>query len=282
MRARSSGWWWLGRVGRAHLSVALLSVVTLGSLKAEQVPERGAIDPRVRSVVYDTGQVYRLQGYAGYALHLQFAEGEVFEGLGSGDIEAVSVVAQGNHLFLKPKAAHVATNLTLLTNRHTYQLDYTVNPGRASAATDQLIYSLTLRYPAEQIQALAAATAARSVNEALKVAPPTINRHYAFCGPTSLRPSEASDDGIQTRLVFPARVDLPAVFVRNEDGAESLVNFTVVGDALILHRVAKAFVLRRGRLVGCIVNQAFAGGSESLSSGTLSPSVERVNAGAAP
>jgi type IV secretion system protein VirB9 len=266
-----------------RIGLALLAspVLTLTLAHAEQIPERGATDPRIRTVTYDPAQVYRLQGFAGYALHLQFAPGEVFEGLGSGDMEAVSVVAQGNHLFLKPKAARVATNLTLLTNRHTYQLDYTVAPRRANA-TDEMIYSLTFLYPAEQVQEAASLASAHNVSEALAASPPTINRQYGFCGPPSLKPIEALDDGIQTRLRFPARVDLPAVFVRNEDGAESLVNFTVEGDALIVHRVAKAFVLRRGRLVGCIVNQAFAGGGEAPASGTRSSAVQRVNTGAVP
>jgi type IV secretion system protein VirB9 len=175
----------------------------------------------------------------------------------------------------------VATNLTLLTNRHTYHLDYTVTPRSVSGA-DEMIYSLTFLYPAEQAQETAALASAHKVTEALAAPPPTINRRYGLCGPKSLKPIEASDDGIQTRLTFPARVELPAVFVRNEDGAESLVNFTVESDTLIVHRVAKAFVLRRGRLVACVVNQAFAGGGEALASGTRSSEVQRVSAGAVP
>jgi type IV secretion system protein VirB9 len=34
--------------------------------------------------------------------------------------------------------------------------------------------------------------------------------------------------------------------------------------------------VRRGRLAGCIVNQAFAGSGERLESGTVAPTVERV------
>ena len=48
----------------------------------------------------------------------------------------------------------------------------------------------------------------------------------------------ASDDGVQTRLTFAAEQELPAVFVRNEDGSESLLNFSVVAGDVIMHRVA--------------------------------------------
>jgi len=58
-------------------------------------------------VNYNSDQVYRLQGYVGYQIDLQFERGENFIGLGAGDIEGVDFVSQDNHLFLKPKAATV-------------------------------------------------------------------------------------------------------------------------------------------------------------------------------
>ena len=46
------------------------------------------------------------------------------------------------------------------------------------------------------------------------------------------------------------------------------------GDVLI-HRVARRFIVRRGGLTGCIVNQSFAGGATRLESGTVAPDVQR-------
>ncbi len=65
------------------------------------------------------------------------------------------------------------------------------------------------------------------------------------------------DDGLRLHVKFPARADWPAVFVRNPDGTDSLVNFTVEQDELIVHKVAERFILRRGKLVGCLINRAF-------------------------
>jgi len=47
----------------------------------------------------------------------------------------MSFVGQDNHLFLKPKAAKVATNLTVLTNRRHYQFDYAAVSGIPPPAT---------------------------------------------------------------------------------------------------------------------------------------------------
>ena len=69
---------------------------------------------------------------------------------------------------------------------------------------------------------------------------------------------------------------MPAIFVSDDDGSESLVNFTVDAGELVIHRVSRTFKVRRGRLVGCIVNKGFTGGGERLESGTVAPAVERI------
>ena len=108
------------------------------------------------------------------------------------------------------------------------------------------------------------------------------NIDYWYCGKPTLRPVAASDDGVHTRLRFAANSDLPAIFVRNEDGSESLLNFSMDAGDLIVHRVAKRFILRRGKLTGCIVNQGFIGGGNRLESGTVAPNVERRVQGGVP
>src|SRR5262249_29131577 len=103
------------------------------------------------------------------------------------------------------------------------------------------------------------------------------NWDYWFCGRPELKPTAASDDGVQTRLTFAPRAELPAVFLRNEDGSESLVNFSVANGDLIVHRVARQLILRRGKLTACIVNKSFTGSGDRLETGTVSSDVERVS-----
>ena len=110
-------------------------------------------------------------------------------------------------------------------------------------------------------------------------APGSRNYDYWYCGNPSLKPTAAWDDGVQTTLVFGAHTELPAVFALNEDGSESLVNFDVQGGRIVVERVAHRLIVRRGKLTGCIVDRAFAGGGERLSSGTIAPNVRRVTRG---
>ena len=103
---------------------ALLAILAVCGLARWSDCKAGeaAGDTRIRTVVYAVDEVYRLRGYVGYQIDLEFEAGESFVGLGAGDVESLSFGAEGSHLFLKPRAAGVATNLTVITNRRTYQI----------------------------------------------------------------------------------------------------------------------------------------------------------------
>ena len=269
------------RSGAAALSlVALLhSVHTL----AETVPSRGVVDSRIRVAVYNGDEVYKLRGFVGYQIDLEFEPGETFIGLGAGDLDGLSFVGQDNHLFLKPKAGRVATNLTVLTSRRHYQFDYAVLSQRLMLEDPGFIYAVRFTYPPTPSQSTADAAAKRvesQLESASNERPRNID--YWYCGAPALRPVAASDDNVHTRLRFAANADLPAIFMRNDDGSESLLNFSMDAGDVILHRLAKQFILRRGKLQGCVVNQGFAGGGIRLKSGTVAPTVERIERGAAP
>ena len=260
--------------GRGIATVAL--VLMASGARAEVTPPPGAGDPRIRTVAYDPNQVVRLDGYVGYHVHLEFAPGETFINLGAGDSAGLDVGAEGNHLFLKPREARVSTNLTILTNRRVYSIEYHVTRLPPDTPTTAIVYTLRYTYPAEPpVIAVAEPTLGGPSGRA-------INSNYWFCGDRSLKPVVATDDGVQTRLVFAARAEIPAVFVKNEDGTESLVNSSVEQDQVVLHRVAPTFVLRRGRLVGCVTNKSFTGGGARLPTGTVSESVERTTVGGKP
>jgi type IV secretion system protein VirB9 len=248
---------------------------------AETVPAKGSVDARIRTAAYDGNEVYRLHGFVGYQIDLEFEPGETFVGLGSGDLEGLAFVGQENHLFLKPKAAKVATNLTVLTSHRHYQFDYSASSQRPGE--DDLIYALRFTY-APSTAKFAAEAAAKRLDSQLEGASNnrTRNIDYWYCGERTLRPAAASDDGVHTRLTFAANSDLPAIFVRNEDDSESLLNFSVDAGDVVIHRVAQRFILRRGKLTGCVVNRGFAGGGKRLESGTVAPEVERRVQGGVP
>jgi len=262
------------------LLIALMSAAAVG--RTDTLPARGTVDSRVRIAAYNSEEVYRLRGHVGYEIDLQFEPGESFVGLGAGDLEGLAFTAQDNHLFLKPKARAVATNLTVLTTRRHYQFDYRSLGRPTGNHPADMMYVLRFTYPpvpgapgAEAEARLEAQLSAESPERAA-------NSDYWFCGDPSLRPVAAWDDGVHTWLRFGERDELPAIFVRNEDGGESLLNFSVQSGDVVIHRVARQFSLRRGKLSGCVVNKGFRGSGQRLASGTVAPAVERIVPGVRP
>ncbi|KIQ35380.1 conjugal transfer protein TrbG [Variovorax paradoxus] len=265
------------------LATSVLLTTPVGH--ALTIPPAGNVDARVRVVAYRPDDVVRLQGYVGFQIHLQFAEGEEFVNLGSGDNGAFDVGAERNHFFIKPKEARASTNLTVLTNRRAYHFDYLVGASApAGAAARRMVYSIRFTYPEDDARAAAADQERRRTEARMSesAAGRPHNTNYWYCGGESLRPMGAFDDGVQTRLRFQARSEFPAMFVQNDDGSESLLNFNVENDEVVIHRVARRFVLRRGELVGCVINQSFVGGGARTSTNTSAPGVRRLTAGEGP
>jgi type IV secretion system protein VirB9 len=260
----------------ARWAVVLGLCLAAGSSTGEVLPVAAGPDPRIRVADYDPAQVYVLHGRVGYQIDLQFDPEETFVGLAAGDIDGLTFVAQGNHLFLKPRATGVVTNLTVLTSKRQYQFEYAAQAGHVAGPT---MYVVRFNYPHTQEAAALAVSAQRALEQHLDQAADKRIRNldYWFCGADVLRPASAWDDGVQTHLLFGQRAEQPAIFVRNDDGSESLLNFSIESGEVVIHRIARRLILRRGALTACIVNKGFSGAGERLPSGTIAPDVRRTS-----
>jgi type IV secretion system protein VirB9 len=261
---------------------AVLLCGLIAYAQAETTPPPGRTDARVRVVNYNPEDVVELHGYIGYSVDIQWAEGETFAGVMSGHMLGFAYDDLGNHLSIKPVRAPFTTNMTVLTNKRAYHFEYSANDlPKGGAQPRTMIYSLRFAYPQDEAKA-AAERAQAAMTEARASAPSTLARNtdYWYCGTKSIRPEAAWDDGAQTHLRFPPGTEFPALFAMGEDGSESLVNFNVVGADVVIHRTAGRFVLRRGGLVGCVVNKGFEGSGVRLQNNAIAPGVERAIKGA--
>ena len=214
----------------------------------------GRVDARLREVAYREGQVVQLTGYVGYHIHLELAPRRDVRGArgggrgrrgGRGRGPARAAEAEGGARGHQPDTGLVAAGVSLRVS----------GAGRAAVAGDGDVRG-AVSLPGRSLGRAPVATPVpfsstrRWLLRRRSRWPRPAKRGYWYCGSRSLAPVAASDDGVQTRLTFSTRGEWPAIFVRNEDGSESLVNFHAEGTTAVLHRVAPEFVLRRGAWSG--------------------------------
>ena len=222
------------------------------ALLASTAGSAQAADARLTQRLYSADEVVRIDGRMGVQATVAFAEDEHIENVAVGDAESWQITPnkRANLLFVKPLAAAARTNMTVVTDRHTYYFDLIANP-RATP-----LYALKFTYPAEpkgkggaagQQAALTDEERAALAGEQAPVDPAQLNFAWATKGPARLLPTRLYDDGESTYAIWPKDVPVPAILITNAKGDEGPVNFAVRGDTIVIDGVPTRIVLRVGR-----------------------------------
>jgi type IV secretory pathway VirB9-like protein len=80
-------------------------------------------DSRIKILPYDETDVYTITTKPGYQTNVVFGRSEEIQAISVGDRSFWQIVPNGNRLFIRPMNEDVSTNMTVLTNRHSYQFD---------------------------------------------------------------------------------------------------------------------------------------------------------------
>ena len=103
-------------------------------------------DHRIRTLVYNESDVYKLVVHYGYQSSIEFGPTERVSTISLGDTYAWKVTPVGRRLFIKPLQNNMHTNMTIITNKHTYQFDL-MSRSTNGKIDDELIYVLRFYYP---------------------------------------------------------------------------------------------------------------------------------------
>jgi len=242
---------------RALFAAALLAAAALSA------PAR-AEDPRLVERPYNADEVVRIEGRANVQATIRFGENEHIENVAIGDSTAWQVTPnrRANLLFIKPLADRAATNMTVVTDKHTYLFDLVASPAHRSP-----LYVLSFAYPdepnnqqlAEGEQAAPAgpnAVEMAAVSDPYAVVDPAeLNRAWERKGAPALLPAEVYDDGEATFLTWAPGATLPAILVKDHEGTEGPVNFAVRGEVIVVDGVPREIVLRAGRESATLSNR---------------------------
>ena len=275
-----------------RLLCALLAAMPLMA-SALDIPRGGEFDQRIREVNYNPKDITQVMVDLGSMVDIVFAEDEkvIKKGLFGVKEEFWSAGNTNNHLVFTAEKTGGDGPIKVLTNKRAYNfylmareaptVDVVSRKGHKSEVikrptTDaQTTFQITFHYPDDEAAKRKAEKEEADLKQKLdsKTAPRNFN--YWVQGSEELTPDEAYDDGTTTTLVFHGNRQIPSIFVVNEDGSESLVNRSVEGGKVMIHLLARKFVLRKGNSVTCVFNETYDPIGVENTTGTTVPNVRR-------
>ncbi|OAE49217.1 P-type conjugative transfer protein VirB9 [Agrobacterium tumefaciens] len=268
--------------------MVVLHVSALPALALE-VPSGASQDSRVRFVNYQPYNITRVVGSLRSSVQVEFAADEEIAHVALGNSVAWEVATAGNTLFLKPRENQPVTNISVVTTRRngstrSYQMELTVRDGSVEAGQNTYFY-VKYRYPDDEAELRRREAASRALAARAKDADNVLSLHeaygprnwrYSAQGSHALEPQSVYDNGKITTFAFVGNQEMPAIYMENSDGSESLVPKSIDRDLVMVHAISRKFILRRGKDVLCIFNEAYDRVGINPDTNTTSPSVERV------
>jgi P-type conjugative transfer protein TrbG len=175
---------------------------------------------------------------------IDLAPGESANSVAAGDTERWIVTAVEGRVLVKPKAAGVATNLIILTDRRSYSV--ALRTGR------HYMPRVGFYYPREALAAEQARKSALAKTAQQAAVPPALaklNFGYSISGPdVPWKPVQVFDDGSRVYVEMPRDLmasDAPSLMVAS-NGDDALVNYRVKGRYYLVDRLFQQAVLVSG------------------------------------
>lgn len=221
------------------------------------LPEPLATDSRIKTILYSPNEVYKFTGHYGYQSVIEFGADEQIMTVSIGDSIAWQLKPAGSRLFIKPIEQDALTNMTVITNHHTYHFEIHAQE-TASIDDAEMIFVLRFIYSAQVEQEMMTNLRGQDpvpdiMDEEVRK---KLNFNYSIVGPDSIAPIRIFDDGEFTYFEFKDKnADLPAFYLVDPLLNESMLNFRTVDDYIVVERVGARFTLRSGAYVLCVYNE---------------------------
>lgn len=219
----------------------------------------------------------------GFVTQIDFGRGESIESLGgtsqaaalTGDSDGWIVVGRkgDRHLYLKPRSEAYPSNLLVVTNRYNYAFELRILPDESRSDG---VWRLSFRYPNDGLSN----AEVRANQVAYALGAPTEKRNLKYRielirGNGDILPKKVWDDGRFTYIAMGNNREIPAAFKVDGNDGESTLNLHTEGQLLVIHEVARRFLLRLDKQEVGIWNEAFDPDGMANTTGTASSEVVR-------
>ena len=236
-------------------------------------------DSRVKTFVYNENEVYPIYTQYGYQTGIEFSKSEEIQTISLGDRVGWQVIPSGRRIFIQTLQDDSQTNLTVVTDRRTYQFDLK-SIGNASGNEGRLVYIARFYYPEDgwvsgDTASPAAPMSSNIQPAAFPVAPmaqpaPSSplnqpvsvpvdanakNYNYTFSGSDVAAPIKIFDDGNSTYFQFKDNRNSPSIRVIGAANNEIPVNVTRQGEYWVAPVVAAKFSVRNNGQMVCVFNE---------------------------
>jgi len=242
-----------------HAGLVLAGLMLPGLALA--APATAPKDARIRTIRFVPDQTLTINTGQGISTLVMLGDDEAIETMAVGDSQSWSLARTkaGNAVMIKPLIANAEANLNIVSNRHVYSLLLVSSDNPEHRPSFQVRFSYpddpsgTLMKDAERS---AAAPSIKNIDRN------NLNYAYEYRGTARLKPRVAFDDGTKT-FIEPVS-EVPAIFLVNADGTETLVNFRKEDRFLVIDKVAAQFTLRAGNETLCLFNRKQYGGNDPI------------------
>lgn len=240
------------------LSISLMTLIQPAF--ASTSARNGKLDARIKTFEYSDNAVYRFKGHYGFSSVIEFSPIETIDSVSIGDSDAWQIVPsnKANILFIKPLLENADTNMTVLTSKRIYSFELSADKA-LSHTSEELAFRVRFHYADEKKAKNEVFASPQKYDPFQGKNSDDFNFAYSYAGSNRLKPLRAFDDGTFTYMRFKDFASMPAVFAVAEDGRESLVNFTLRDDYMVISSIGAQFTLREGDVATCIFNDLMQG-----------------------
>lgn len=276
------------KIGKLLYCLIILFGFTSSDSFAQSLP--ATTDSRIKTLVYNANEVYQLKFHYGYQSYIEFSEDEEIEMISIGESFAWRLTPAGRRLFIRPLEIAAHTNMTIITNKRTYQFD--IRSGEYDGKADEeLVYTIRFYYPqAGMTLPIPPQLSLPNVPRQSAEPPPvqkfvvktptpgarvdqpldpsisgvpegvTLNLNYTFAGASdNIAPIKVYDDGKETFMQFKNNnLIIPTISAVDIFGNERQVEYIIRDKFVVISSVEIQFTLRLADSLLCVFNGQYA------------------------